>query len=170
MKDLFTRVACILSVCLSCLQAEPVNLADITRAPLWFAHVDMAQLSVEDINLGQGSDAHGEIIRHMAKLQKWANKSLGIEPGDIHGITIFGTSASGDDVCFLLKGSFRDAKMGEVLEKFPKHNKSFGKQYHLHSGLKWLGADWYFTQLGDGEIVAANEAIFEKFAGIVRAS
>ncbi|MFK7911440.1 MAG: hypothetical protein AB8F34_12690 [Akkermansiaceae bacterium] len=156
MKDLLTRVACILPICLSCLQAGPVNLADIARAPLWFAHADMAQLSAEDIDPGQGSVAHGEIIRHMAKLQKWANQSLGIETSDIHGITIFGTSASGDDVCFVLKGSFRDARMGEVLDKFPKDNRPIEKQYHLHRGLKWLGVDWCFTRLSDGEIVAAN--------------
>lgn len=131
-------------------------MKDVASAPIWFAHVDTTQLSVKGIKSEEDSIVHDKVIHHMAKLREWANQSLKIEVENIHGITIFGTSASRDDACFLLKGKFHSVQMREMVEIFPAESRSFQKQYHIHRGLKWLGFEWYFTRLNDGEIVAAN--------------
>lgn len=153
MKSLFMSAVCILPMYLGGVHAEPVQLEDVSDAPLWFAHVDMNHLKLED---GNEVVADSGCVRQVVKLRELLKDSLSIQLEDIRGITILGTDFSGRETCFLLKGQMDEVKMGKVVETLSISVGDKKPVYSLHQGPRWLGEGWYLSQVRRGEIVAAN--------------
>jgi len=143
-------------MCLPSLQAEPVDLADVAHAPLWFAHVDMGRLKVAE---GAKSVDCSGAVQHVVKLQKLVKQSLGIELEDIRGITIFGATSSGKETCFLLKGNLTKVSMGDVVDTYSIDTGQRKQTYTLHGGLQWLGEEWYLSRLETGEVAGSNSRV-----------